>query len=152
MDEDLRAALARGVADRTRTLLLTLNRQDRLESADVFVDWLGEACAHRELDAPAREMFLRALRAAGDPINFEILAMLEEFNPVELPAVMERTGLHRVAASERVNDLAQAGLCVREMINDEIRGTTLGVALVALISDVASTAGSDLVDGLTPDI
>ncbi len=149
--DDPRDALARGVADRTRTLLLTLNRQDRLESADVFVDWLGKACAERDLDTPAREMFLRALRASGDPVNFEILMMLNEFEPVELPELMERTGLHRVAASERVNDLAQAGLAVREMINDEIRGTTLGIALVALVNETAATAGDALAKELAPD-
>jgi len=148
--DDSRAALVQGVVDRTRTLLLTLNRQDRLESASVFVDWLGKACAQRELDAPAQEMFLRALRAAGDPTNFEILTMLDEFKPVELPAVMEHTGLHRVAASERVNDLAQAGLCVREMINDEIRGTALSAAMVALVGDVAAAAGDTLAEELTP--
>ncbi len=141
---DLAESLAAGLAERLRTLLLTLDRQDRLETAAAFVGWLaGEREAGR-LPDDARELLLRALKVAGDPVNYRLLAALDPIEPVELPALMEGAGLGRVAASERVHDMAQVGLAVRELVNDEVRGTALGAGLVALVEGAAAGAGERL--------
>jgi DNA-binding HxlR family transcriptional regulator len=125
-------------------LLLSLDRQDRLETAAPFVGWLEGERRDGRLEAHSREMLLRALRAASDPVNFAILSELDTIEPVELPDLMQKTGLHRVAVSERLNDLVQTGLAVREMINDQIRGTDLSHGLVAWIEEIASGCGSQL--------
>ena len=89
-----------GLTDRVRNLLLALDRQDRLETAEAFVGWL--ACEREEgrLAEAAREVLLRALRAASDSVNFRLLAGLDPVTLVALPELMQRTGLGRVAASE----------------------------------------------------
>ncbi len=133
-----------GLHGRVRTLLLALDRQDRLETASRFVGWLEGERREGRLAGPAREVLLRALRATSDPLNFRLLAMLDPLAPVGIGTLMERLGLDRVAASERVNDLVQAGLAVREMVNDEVRGTPLGRGLVALVDRAATEAGERL--------
>jgi len=148
MDETERE-LARGVADRVRCLLLALDRQDRLESAAAFVGWLPRQTAEpAAMQQISRELLLRALRVGADPANFRILQTLDPLEPIEMPQIMECSGLHRVAASERVHDLVQVGLAAREMINDQVRGTPLGRALVQLVERAAGIAGESLRDQL----
>lgn len=133
-----------GLNGRVRTLLLALDRQDRLETASRFVGWLEGERRQGRLAGSAREVLLRALRATSDPVNFRLLAMLDPLAPVGIGTLMERLGLDRVAASERVNDLVQAGLAVREMVNDEVRGTPLARGLVGLVERAAAGAGERL--------
>ena len=133
-----------GLTDRVRNLLLALDRQDRLETAEAFVGWLAREREEGRLAEAAREVLLRALRAAGDPVNFRLLTMLDPLEPATLPDLMRETGLSRVAASERVNDLVQAGLAARELIGDQIRGTPLAVGLVAMVEQLAAAAGDQL--------
>jgi hypothetical protein len=141
---DSRDAILEGLTDRVRMLLRALDRQDRLETAQAFVGWLEREAEHGRLPDVARELFLRALRIAADPVNYRILQGLDPSNACDLPMVMERSGLDRVAASERVNDLVQVGLAVRDLMGDQIRGTPLGVGLVCLIEDLAGRAGESL--------
>lgn len=138
-----------GLTDRLRNLVLTLDRQDRLESARVFVGWLGRRREEGALPEDAREVFLRALRAASDPLNFRILEQLDLLAPVELSRLMGSLGLERVALSERVNDLLQAGLAVRELVNDQVHGTALGQGLVTLVHEISRRAGDQLAADLT---
>ena len=140
-----------GVVSRLRTLLLALDRQDRLETAAPFVGWLDGERRDGRLQAHAREMLLRALKVASDPVNFAIISSLDTLEPVELPGLMQLTGLERVAVSERVNDLVQTGLAVREMSHDQVRGTDLSQGLVAWIEEIASGCGSQLTAELTGD-
>jgi len=104
------------------------------------------------MDADAREMLLRALRLASDPINYEILRSLDPEIAVELHQVMQTTGLERVATSERLHDLAQVGLVVRELVGDQIRGTQLTSGLVSVVEQIAGKAGARLIEGLAPVI
>ncbi len=144
MSRPIRDSLATGLVDRLRTLVLALDRQDRLETAEPFVGWLAQRRASGRLGEDAREMLLRALRLAGDDLNYRILTALDPVQGVALAELMRRTGLERVPASERVNDLAQVGLAVREMIGDEVRGTALASGLVQLIEEVSGEAGRRL--------
>lgn len=138
-----------GVAARLRTLLLSLDRQDRLETAQEFVGWLAGQMDANQLEEHSREILLRALRVAGDPINFQILALLDRIDPIDIPELMRSTRLSRVAVSERVNDLVQTGLAVREMVNDQVRGTDLSEGLTVFVNSAARRAGRELRTGLS---
>lgn len=137
-----------GLVARLRNLLLALDRQDRLETAQEFAGWMTEHSEPQDLADYAREILLRAFRVAGDPINFEILSRLDRIDPVGIPDLMRTTHLSRVAVSERVNDMVQTGLAVREMVNDHVRGTDLGEGLTAFVRDAAKGAGDDLTNAL----
>ncbi len=136
-----------GLVARAKNLLRALDRQDRLETAGEFAGWLERQRQGGGLADTGREILLRALKAASDPVNYRILQRLDPLDAVDLPALMAAAGLERVAVSERVNDLVQAGLASRELIGDEIRGTPLSTGLVALVEGLAAAAGERL-DGL----
>ena len=136
--------IAEGVAARTRLLLRALDREDRLETAGAFVGWLGREAEQGRLPDAAREVFLKALRAAGDPFNYRILGLLDSMTPTSQRALMERTGLSRVALVERIHDLIQAGLATRELIGDEVRATPLAIGLRAIVERTANAAGEHL--------
>ena len=139
-----RQKMVDGLTDRARNLLRALDRQDRLETAQTFVGWVGSQIAAGQLPESTQELLLRALRTAGDPLNFSILTQLDPLEGIEVPALMLRLGLGRVAVSERVNDLVQAGLAGRDMVSDQIRGTALGTGIVALVRETADAAAERL--------
>ncbi len=140
-DHDL---IVDGLAGRVKNLLRVLDRQDRLETAQAFTGWLEGQRQGPGLADASREVLLRALARAGDPVNYRILRRLDPVDAVELPELMAATDLSRVALSERLNDLVQTGLAAREMIGDQIRGTALAAGLVALVEAVAAEAGERL--------
>lgn len=137
MEEAALEAVVRGLTDRVRTLVLALDRQDRLETAGEFVGWLGDQTAAGRLPEVTQELLLRALRVASDPINLGILTRLDPLAATGVADLVRQTGLTRVAVSERVNDLSQAGLATREMIGDEVRSTPLAGGLIELLADVS---------------
>lgn len=139
-----RDAILQGLTDRVRTLLRALDRQDRLETAQAFVGWLEREAEAGRLPDAARELLLRALRIGSDPVNYCLLQALDPSVPVELPVLMERAGLDRVAASERVNDLVQVGLATRDLVGDQIQGTPLASGLVIFIEGLATQVGERL--------
>jgi len=136
-------AILKGLTARTRNLLRALDRQDRLETATVFADWLSRQ-GSPELAAAAQEVFLRALGALSDPINFRLLKGLDPLLAASLPDLMEATGLERVAVSERLNDMVQVGLVSRELIDDQIRCTDLATGLVTWVEGMAQGSGEQL--------
>jgi hypothetical protein len=140
----IRQDMIEGLVDRGRNLLRALDRQDRLETAQTFVGWLGQQIADGQLAESTQELLLRGLSVAGDPINFRILTRLDPLEGVEVPALMLHTTLGRVAVSERVNDLVQAGLASRDLVSDQIRGTALGAGIVALVNEIAGAAAARL--------
>jgi len=140
--------MIQGLADRARNLLRVLDRQDRLETAQTFVGWLQQQLNEGVLAQSTQELFLRALAVSGEPVNFVILTRLDPLEGVEVPGLMQHTGLGRVAVSERVNDLVQAGLASRDMVSDQIRGTSLGAGIVALVEEIAGKAATRLGDEL----
>lgn len=136
--------MVQGLADRTRNLLRVLDRQDRLETAGTFVGWLEGEVRDGRLVESTRELLLRALAVAGDPVSFRLLERLDPLEGVELPALMRDTGLGRVAASERVHDLVQVGLASRDLVSDQVRGTALAAGIVALVAAVAGETADRL--------
>lgn len=141
-------AMTRGLIERARNLLRALDRQDRLESSEEFAGWLQSAVDGGELEEVSTELLLRALRIAGDPGNYRILELLHPLEGVSLADVMARTGLARVAASERINDLVQVGLASRELIDDQIRGTPLAGGVVDLVRTLSAAAALELAEEL----
>ncbi len=150
MNEDVEAdgAILAGLVDRVRSLLLALDRRDRLETAGEFVGWLQRQTSEQLADI-SREMLLRALRCAGDPVNYRILERLDELDAVDTGGLTQDTDLDRVALSERLNDLAQVGLISRDTVDDQVRGTSLAVGVRALVERIAVQAGGKLLDGLS---
>ena len=137
-------AMLEGLTDRVRNLLRTLDRKDRLETARAFVGWLESEQREQRLPEAAREMLLRALRLASDPINYNILTCLNPEVGLAVSDLMAKLGLARVAVSERLNDLLQVGLVSRELTEDQIRATSLAIGLVEWIENLASQAGQQL--------
>lgn len=88
----------------------------------------------------ARELVLRALRAAGDPVNYQLLRRLAEGDAplAELAGVVS---LPRLSAWERVNDLVQAGLVARSLEGDRVGLTPMGQALAELVEEAVVAAG-----------
>jgi DNA-binding HxlR family transcriptional regulator len=150
MDENIGAdgAILAGLVDRVRSLLLGLDRCDRLETAGEFAGWLQQQTREQLVDI-AREMLLRVLRCAGDPINYRILERLDLLNAVTTADLTKDTDLDRVALSERLNDLAQVGLISRDTVDDQVCGTSLAVGVRAVVERMAVEAGGKLLDGLS---
>ena len=148
MNQEADSAILVGLVERVRSLLLCLDRRDRLETAGEFVGWLQRQ-TREELDGIARDMLLRALRCAGDQVNYQILERLDGLNPVDDADLMAKTGLDRVAVSERLNDLAQVGLISQDVVDGQVRATSLAVGVRALVEDLAAQAGGKLLDGLS---
>ena len=150
MNEDVEAdgAILAGLVDRVRSLLLALDRRDRLETAGEFVGWLQQQ-TREQLDDIAREMLLRALRCAGDPVNYRILQRLDGLDAVDAADLLRDTDLGRVALSERLNDLAQVGLISRDTVDDQVRGTSLAAGVRAVVERIALESGGRLFDSLS---
>jgi len=120
-----------GLAGRMRTLALSLDRLDRLESGSGR--WL-EGFQEDELPQAAVELTLRALRTVSDPTNYQILVALTAQNTLPLTALMSSTSLGRLMLSERLNDLVQVGLASRLIDTDHAQITAAGAAVVQRIS------------------
>jgi uncharacterized membrane protein len=148
MNQEADGAILAGLVERVRSLLLGLDRRDRLETAGKFVGWLPRQ-TREQLDDIARDMLLRVLRYAGDPVNYGILEHLAEQDAVNAADLMPKTGLDRVAVAERLNDLAQVGLVTQDMVDGQVRGTSLAVGVRAIVEQIAVQAGGQLLDGLS---
>lgn len=96
--------------------------------------------APRERAEAARELLLRALREAGDPVNFRILRRLAE-GQTPLAELVGLVSLPRISVWERVNDLVQVGLAARSLEGDSAGATAMGLGLVRLVEESAAAAG-----------
>lgn len=141
--------VVRGLTDRVRTLVLAMDRQDRLETAGEYVGWLADQTETGRLAEVTQEVLLRALRVVSDPINLGMLLRLDAQVAVSTADLVRQTGLTRVAISERVNDLVQAGLATREMIGDEVRSTPLSHGLLDVMGEISDRSAERLAEQLT---
>jgi hypothetical protein len=87
----------------------------------------------------ARDLVLRALRAATDPVNAALLRRLAT-GDATLAVLGEAVALPRLAVWERVNELLAVGLVGRSLEADAAGLTAAGVAMVALCEDAARAA------------
>jgi hypothetical protein len=88
---------------------------------------------HDEVRAIAGDLVLRAFRVALEPTNFTILLKLREQPAVPLPDLMQATQLNRLSLNERVNDLIQVGLAVKDMQTGQVQGTKATEAIVGFL-------------------
>ena len=98
----------------------------------------------------ARDVTLRALAAATDGVNYRVLSGIGG-EPVSVDDLARAVGLPTLAASERVNALAQVGLAARDLERDAVAETAAGRGVVALIEAISAglaarcrTVGSSL--------
>ncbi len=122
--------IAEGVAGRLRSLVLVLDRLDRLESGSG--EWLA-GFADGELPEAAEAMTLRALHTASDPANYAILKALGAGESSKIGDLMAVTGYGRLPLTERLNDLVQVGLASRLIDTDHAQITAAGAAMSELI-------------------
>ena len=141
MLDDLSSALAL----RLRDIARMLDRLDRLESGTG--EWLTSQ-DDAALKEAAREMTLRALRIAADPINFALLEYLAAHSSSPLADLETAAGLGRLALSERVSDLVQVGLAARNIDTDQVQGTAAGAALAGWISNISEAMANGLAEAL----
>jgi DNA-binding HxlR family transcriptional regulator len=125
--------IAEGVAGRLRSLVVVLDRLDRLESGSG--EWLA-GFAEGELPEAAAAMTLRALQTAADPANFAILKALSAGESSKIGDLMEETGYGRLPLTERLNDLVQVGMASRLIDTDHAQITAAGAAMSALIEQL----------------
>jgi hypothetical protein len=135
LTDDLITTVAGGLVGRLRSLVMALDRLDRLESGSGT--WLAQFKAE-ELPDAATELTLRALRASADPTNFAILKALADDDSRSLAQLIDATGLGRLSLSERLNDLVQVGLALRLIEIDHAQITAAGASLVRLIEAVST--------------
>ncbi len=143
MLDDLSSALAL----RLRDIARMLDRLDRLESGTGEWLTLQDDAAMKEA---AREMTLRALRIAADPINFAILEYLATHSSAPLADLETATGLGRLALSERVSDLVQVGLAGRNIDTDHVQATPAGAAVVEWINGLGEATAKKLAEAWQP--
>lgn len=131
------SAIAGGVAGRLRSLVVVLDRLDRLESGSG--NWLS-AFENDELPEAAIELTLRALRTVADPNNFALLSALSTRDSRSIGQLIEITGFGRLALSEQLNDLVQVGLATRLIDTDHAQITTAGTSMVRLVETLGAEA------------
>lgn len=133
----LLANVAAGLAGRLRSLVVALDRLDRLESGSGA--WRARF-EEAELPEAATELTLRALRTGADPANFRILRALAADDSHALGRLIETTGLGRLVLSERLNDLVQVGLATRLIDTDHAQITPAGASLLRLVEALVDAA------------
>ncbi|MGH2830037.1 MAG: hypothetical protein ACRDJM_06095 [Actinomycetota bacterium] len=135
--------LAQGLWRRVRDVILVAER------VDGFVFGPGEA--PREAVAPgeeesfARDVVLRALQTASDPVNWQILDAAGAEEPARLADLAAALGLPKLVVAERANDLVQAGLATRALDIEAVHATAAGSALSALVRDASVTLAQTIV-------
>lgn len=136
--------LARGLAARMR---------DAVDAADRMASFAFElrpgepqpsALADGEELATAHDLVLRALRAAGDAVNFRILAAAaaQPAAGAPLATLAGDLGLTRMALLERVHDLIQLGLVARDLQLDTVRATGAGEGMLELVTGLEADVAS----------
>lgn len=92
-----------------------------------------------------RYFVTRALAAVAEPDAFAILEALRgDGLPVaSLERLVSPLGRDRLAAADRIGDLAAAGLVGRELESDIVALTPLGDALLGLVDELSTRARAD---------
>lgn len=139
--------LSHALALRLRDLARMQDRLDRLESGTGT--WLASQ-EDSDWASAAEAMTLRALRAAADPANFALLEHLAAQAAAPMRELERVTGLGRLALSERVNDLVQVGLAMRNIDTDHVQATPGGAALVRLIRRIGEATAERLGEAMRP--
>ncbi len=142
--------LAQGVAERMVGILRVLDRQDQLEDSQEFAGWLeGFNHDQKGMKDAARELTLRAFRAASDQVNFRLLRLAADTESRPVIDFCESLGMGRIEIVERIHDLAQVGVLAQDMVTGTVRVTPLGLALAGLVEEAAGRAADELTGRLS---
>lgn len=129
------APLARGLAARLRDASEAADRLRAFSHDAVPVDAVAPVLADGEELATAHDFVLRTLAAAGDPLNFRILAAASAHDEgAPLDALAGDLGLSRLALVERVHGLIQLGLVARDLQAETVMTTSAGAGLLELVT------------------
>lgn len=135
------SALAQTMARRLRDISRVLDRLDRLEAGSGR--WLSEQ-DEASLAESALGMTLRTLRLAADAHNYAVLTYLAKHDASPVATVQEIVQLDRMTLSERLNDLVQVGLVIREIDTDHVQISDAGKVIVELIEGLQSETAQAL--------
>ncbi len=142
MSNELITQVAAGLAGRLRSLVMVIDRLDRLESGSGA--WLAKF-NDAELTESATALTLRALNTVSDQTNYTILKTLSTSESQAMSYLIETTGYGRLHLSERLNDLVQVGLAMRLIDTDHAQITAAGGAMVRLVEQmIADTSAQYL--------
>lgn len=109
--------------------------------------WLDHLSAD-ELQLLATELTLRAFQLGVEAINYKILVYLKKERTVAISTLADLTGLPELLIGERVNDLAQRGLALRSIENDQVQATLLADSLLGIIEATAEELSNNIQDRL----
>ncbi|MDZ7404356.1 MAG: ArsR family transcriptional regulator [candidate division KSB1 bacterium] len=162
---EISTAIAEELWQRFRLLAMIIDKTDSFvgmapsgelpeghAGAQAPLRWLQTlANSPEEVKAIAGDLVLRALRAALEPTNLAILMKLREQPVVSFGDLMQATQVNRLSLSERINDLIQAGLAVKEVQTGQVQGTKAAEAIVDFIQRVQAKL-SDLIAQRFPNL
>jgi hypothetical protein len=86
-----------------------------------------------EVRAIASDLVLRTLRVALEPGNITILRKLKEQPSSSFSDLVDAARLSRLSVHERVNDLIQAGLAVKDIQTGQVQGTKAADVLMTFV-------------------
>jgi len=109
--------------------------------------WLDHLSAN-ELQLLAAELTLRAFQLGVEAINYKILVHLKKERTVAISMLADLTGLPELLIGERVNDLAQMGLALRNIENDQVQATLLADSFLEIIEATAEELSNNIQDRL----
>ena len=109
--------------------------------------WLDHLSAN-ELQLLAAELTLRAFQLGVEAINYKILVHLKKERTVAISMLADLTGLPELLIGERVNDLAQMGLALRSIENDQVQATLLADSFLEIIEATAEELSNNIQDRL----
>lgn len=130
-------ALARGLAARLRDAAIAADRLSEFAFQDTRAPAPAPALPDGDEDAVALDFVARAFEAAGDRSNLALLRAVAD-GPVTTDALTAGSPLPRLALLERVHALVQLGLLERDLARDSIAPTPAGLALLALVDELAA--------------
>jgi len=99
----------------------------------------------------ATELTLRAFQLGVEAINYKILVCLKKERTVAISTLANLTGLPELLIGERVNDLAQMGLALRSIENDQVQATLLADSFLEIIEATAEELSNNI-QGRLPEL
>jgi hypothetical protein len=151
-------AIAEDLWQQFRLLAMVIDRTDsfvgmtpagaaveNLSGEQISSRWLSALANNlEEIKAIAGDLVSRALRTALAPENFAILLKLQEQPAVPFSELMTATQLNRLSLNERINDLVQVGLAIKDVQTGQVQGTKAAEAIVDFIQQARDKL-SDLI-------
>ncbi|MBI4456605.1 MAG: hypothetical protein HY644_11995 [Acidobacteria bacterium] len=146
---ELTLALAEDLWQRFRLLAMIVDRTERFVGMtpagfpvdpqlpnEVAAPWQQSLAGNKdEIQAIALDLILRALQTAVEPTNFQILQILKEQPAVSFSELMRATRLNCLSLMERVNDLIQVGLAVKDIQTGQVQGTKAAASLLRFVEE-----------------